>query len=126
MAPVSEKAIAEAAELAATVRGNLRKVVEHGRRADSIVKNMLLHSRQSGGERREVEINAIADESLHLAYHGARAENPSFNVRLATNLDPGAGVIDGYPQELARVLLNLISNSFHAVHKRQRESAHAA
>ena len=119
-------ALVEANELATMIKGNLEKVVQHGRRADSIVKNMLLHSRQGSGERREVEINPIAAESLQLAYHGARAENPSFNVRLTTALDPGAGAIDAYPQELARVLLNLISNSFHAVHKRQRESANPA
>jgi GAF domain-containing protein len=81
-------ALVEANELATMIKGNLEKVVQHGRRADSIVKNMLLHSRQGSGERREVEINPIAAESLQLAYHGARAENPSFNVRLTTALDP--------------------------------------
>jgi two-component system, NtrC family, sensor kinase len=117
--------ISEADELATVIKGNLEKVVQHGRRADSIVKNMLLHSRQGSGERHEVAINAIAEESLNLAYHGARAEQPSFNVRLTTALDPNAGTIEAYPQELARVLLNVISNAFHAVHKREREGGEA-
>jgi signal transduction histidine kinase len=82
---------------------------------------MLLHSREGSGERREIDLNAAAQESLNLAYHGARAENPSFNVRLSTALDPSVGLIDAYPQELVRLLLNLISNAFHAVHQRQRD-----
>src|SRR5215203_7523108 len=109
-------------EIRKLLKGNLEKVVEHGRRADSIVKNMLLHSREGTGERRAIDLNATAQESLNLAYHGARAENPSFNVRLSTALDPNVGSIDAYPQELVRVLLNLISNAFHAVHKRQRDA----
>jgi signal transduction histidine kinase len=117
------EALDEASELAATIEGNLAKVVEHGRRADSIVKNMLLHSREGSGERQEVGVNLLAEESVNLAYHGARAENSNFNVHLSKMLDPSAGCIDGYPQELARVLLNLLSNGFHAVQERQRESA---
>jgi GAF domain-containing protein len=121
--PVNEDAMAEAKDIAATVRANLLKVVEHGRRADSIVKNMLLHSREGSGERRSVDVNAAAQESLNLAYHGARAEDPSFNIRLSTALDLDVGAIDAYPQELARVLLNLVSNGFHAARKRQRDDA---
>jgi two-component system, NtrC family, sensor kinase len=117
------EALAEANELAQTIQENLAKVVEHGRRADSIVKNMLLHSRGSSGERRAIDLSATAKESLNLAYHGARAEHPSFNVRLSTAFDPNIGSIDAYPQELVRVLLNLISNAFHAVHKRQRDDS---
>jgi signal transduction histidine kinase len=93
-------------------------VVQHGKRADSIVKNMLLHSREGSGERRPVEINAIIDESLNLAYHGARAEKPGFNIALERDFDPAIGVADIYPQEITRVLLNLISNGFYAATQR--------
>ncbi|MGH6808691.1 MAG: GAF domain-containing protein, partial [Ensifer adhaerens] len=109
---------AEVNELAAMLRINLEKVIAHGGRADSIVKNMLLHSRQGAGERRPADINAIVEESLNLAYHGARAEQQGFNVTLEKSLDPAAGNIDLYPQEITRALLNLISNGFYATSKR--------
>lgn len=112
----------EADELTQMLKGNLEKVVQHGKRADSIVRNMLLHSREGSGEHRPADINAVVEESLNLAYHGARAERPSFNVTLARELDPTAGMVDVYPQEITRVLLNLISNGFYAAAKR-RESA---
>ncbi|PSH64301.1 histidine kinase [Phyllobacterium brassicacearum] len=105
-------------ELAAMLKGNLEKIVLHGKRADSIVKNMLLHSRQGAGEHRPADINAIVEESLNLAYHGARAEKQGFNVTLEKSLDPTAGEVDLYPQEITRVLLNLISNGFYATSKR--------
>jgi len=94
-------------------------VVQHGKRADSIVKNMLLHSREGSGEHRPVDINAIVEESLNLAYHGARAEKSGFNITLERELDPDAGMIDLYPQEITRVFLNLISNGFYAATKRK-------
>jgi signal transduction histidine kinase len=94
-------------------------VVQHGKRADSIVKNMLLHSRAGSGDHRPADINAIVDESLNLAYHGARAEKSGFNITLQRDLDPAAGMIDLYPQEITRVLLNLISNGFYAATKRK-------
>jgi signal transduction histidine kinase len=94
-------------------------VVQHGKRADSIVKNMLLHSREGSGERRPSDINAIVEESLNLAYHGARAENSAFNIALHRDFDPVAGMIDLYPQEITRVFLNLISNGFYAATKRK-------
>jgi len=103
------------------LKGNLDKVVQHGKRADSIVKNMLLHSREGSGEHRPTDINAIVEESLNLAYHGARAEKPGFNITLQRNLDPAAGMIDAYPQEITRVFLNLISNGFYAATKRKEE-----
>ena len=93
----------------------------HALRADSIVKNMLLHSRQGSGEHRPVDINAIVDESLNLAYHGARAENAGFNVTMHRNFDLAVGMADAYPQEITRVLLNLISNGFYATTKRKAE-----
>jgi signal transduction histidine kinase len=108
----------EVEELTGTVKDNLGRVVQHGKRADSIVKNMLLHSREGSGEHRPVEINAIIDESLNLAYHGARAEKQGFNITLERDFDPAVGVADIYPQEVTRVLLNLISNGFYAATQR--------
>ena len=106
-------------ELTHMLKGNLEKVVQHGQRADSIVKNMLLHSREGSGEHRPADINAIVEESLNLAYHGARAERSGFNITLKRELDPAAGIIDLYPQEITRVFLNLISNGFYAATKRK-------
>jgi len=117
-ATLAGKIRAEVDELASLLKDNLGKVVQHGKRADSIVKNMLLHSREGSGERRPVEINAIIDESLNLAYHGARAEKPGFNITLERDFEPAIGVADIYPQEITRVLLNLISNGFYAATKR--------
>jgi signal transduction histidine kinase len=105
-------------EVCSTLEVNLEKVVQHGRRADSIVKNMLLHSRAGSGEHRPSDINSIVEESLNLAYHGARAANKDFKISLQTALDPNAGEVDVYPQEITRVLINLISNSFYATDKR--------
>jgi 3-mercaptopyruvate sulfurtransferase SseA/signal transduction histidine kinase len=104
-----------------TLNGNLEKILEHGNRADSIVKNMLLHSREGSGDHRPMSINPLVEETLNLAYHGIRAEKPDFNVKLEKMLDPEAGEADIYPQEITRVLLNLISNGFYATAKRKRE-----
>ncbi len=120
-----EKLKQEIDELTGLIEGNLEKVVQHGKRADSIVKNMLLHSRQGSGERRPVDLNALLEESLNLAYHGARAEKPGFNITLMKDLDPSVGEVDLYPQEFNRVLLNLISNGFYASAKRKAESGDA-
>ena len=109
-------------QLAETLRGNLDKVVQHGKRADAIVKNMLLHSRQGSGEHRPVDVNALVEESLNLAYHGARAEKQGFNVTLKRSFDPNAGEVDMFPQEITRVLLNLISNGFYAATKRKGQA----
>ena len=114
-----DQALAEVTELTGTLRDNLNKIVQHGKRADSIVKNMLLHSREGSGERRPVDVNALVEESLNLAYHGARAEKQGFNVSLERSFDPSAGEVDAYPQEITRVLLNLIANGFYAANKRQ-------
>ena len=113
---------AEIAEIADTLQGNLDKVVQHGKRADTIVKNMLLHSRQGSGEHRSVEINALVEESLNLAYHGARAEKQGFEITLERSFDPAAGEADLFPQEITRALLNLISNGFYAATKRKAEA----
>jgi two-component system, NtrC family, sensor kinase len=119
---LDNKARAEIAELANTLRGNLDKIVQHGKRADAIVKNMLLHSREGSGEHRLVDINALVDESLNLAYHGARAENQRFQINMERSFDPAAGEVDVFPQEITRALLNLISNGFYAATKRKEQN----
>jgi two-component system, NtrC family, sensor kinase len=119
---VDYKARTQIAELTDTLRANLDKVVQHGKRADAIVKNMLLHSRQGSGEHRPVDINALVDESLNLAYHGARAEKQGFSITLERSFDPAAGEVDLFPQEITRALLNLISNGFYAATKRKAEA----
>ena len=119
---LDSKLRAEISEIADTLQGNLDKVVQHGKRADAIVKNMLLHSRQGSGEHRPVDINALVDESLNLAYHGARAEKQGFNITLERSFDPAAGEVDLFPQEITRALLNLISNGFYAATKRKAEA----
>ncbi len=113
----------EIGEITDTLRGNLEKIVQHGKRADGIVKNMLLHSRHGSGESRRVDINALVEESLNLAYHGARAEKPGFNITLERAFDPAAGEAVLFPQEITRVLLNLISNGFYAATKRKAEAS---
>ena len=118
-----ERTRSEFTELMETLRGNLDKIVQHGKRADSIVKNMLLHSREGSGEHRPVDINVVLEESLNLAYHGARAEKQGFNITLERSFDPAAGEIDLFPQEITRVFLNLISNGFYAATKRKNEIA---
>jgi len=109
----------EIAELMGTLRGNLDKVVQHGRRADAIVKNMLLHSREGSGEHRPVDINALVEESLNLAWHGARAEKQGFEITLKQAFDPAAGEVDVFPQDMRRALLNVIANGFYAATMRQ-------
>jgi signal transduction histidine kinase len=124
LAPVAfdDKIREEVNELTHTLKNNLEKVVQHGKRADSIVKNMLLHSREGSGDHRPADINALLDESLNLAYHGARAERREFNVTLQRDFDEMAGSIEVFPQEITRVFLNLIANGFYAVTKRKSEN----
>jgi signal transduction histidine kinase len=117
--PVADKARAEINELTDTLRDNLGKVVQHGKRADAIVKNMLLHSREGSGEHRAVDINALIEESLNLAWHGVRAEKQGFEIALKQSFDPSAGEVEVFPQDITRALLNLISNGFYAVGKRR-------
>ncbi len=122
-AQLNDKLRTEIGEIADMLQGNLVKVVQHGKRADAIVKNMLLHSRQGSEEHRPVDINTLVEESLNLAYHGARAEKQDFNVTLERSFDPTAGEADLFPQDITRVLLNLISNSFYATNKRKGDAA---
>jgi two-component system NtrC family sensor kinase len=125
-APLDDKMRQDVDELTGLIKNNLEKVVQHGKRADSIVKNMLLHSREGSGEQRPTDINALLDESLNLAYHGARAEKPSFNITLQRAFDEGAGSIEAYPQEITRAFLNLISNGFYAATKRGADNGEAS
>jgi signal transduction histidine kinase len=117
-----DKTRAEITELTNTLRDNLDKIVQHGKRADSIVKNMLLHSREGSGAHRPIDINALVEEAVNLAYHGARAEKQGFNITLEWSIDPTAGQVDCFPQEITRVLLNLISNGFYAATKRKAQA----
>jgi PAS domain S-box-containing protein len=112
---------AEITDLMETLRDNLGKIVQHGKRADSTVKNMLLHSREGSGEHQPTDINAIVEESLNLAYHGARAERQDFNITLQRSFDPAAGKVDLFPQEITRALLNVIANGFYAVTQRKEQ-----
>src|SRR4051812_44449132 len=114
---------AEVDETIEMLTSNLDKIAEHGKRADNIVKSMLEHSRGVSGERREIDLSALVDEALNLAYHGARAQDQSFNITLERDLQPGLTPIEVAPQEITRVFLNLFSNGFYATNKRQRDGA---
>jgi len=105
------------------LRGNLDKIAEHGKRADGIVKSMLEHSRGVSGERREVDFNGLVEEALNLAYHGARAQDVSFNITLERDFEHDLAPTELAPQEMTRVFLNLFANGFYAATKRQREGA---
>jgi signal transduction histidine kinase len=121
--PLDTAVRTEVKEVTDLLRGNLEKVVQHGKRADGIVKNMLLHARESGGELRSVDLNATVDEALNLAYHGARAEKPGFTITLERDFDPAVGSVELYPQEFTRVMLNIISNGFYAATRKVRDAA---
>ena len=110
----------EVDELTSMLKDNLEKVVQHGKRADSIVKNML-HSREGSREHRPADINSLLDESLNLAYHGARAEKGEFNITLQRDFDADAGTIELFPQEITRAFLNLIANGVYAATRRKTE-----
>ncbi|WP_245986534.1 PAS-domain containing protein [Azospirillum thermophilum] len=108
-------------ELVGSLHSNLRKIAEHGRRADGIVKSMLAHSRGGSGEWRNTELNVLIEESLALAYHAARAQDREFNVSFNRHYDPAAGTLDLVPQDMSRVLVNLFTNAFYSVRRRQRD-----
>jgi two-component system, NtrC family, sensor kinase len=110
----------EAKAIAVDVKENLEKILHHGKRADAIVKGMLQHSRTSSGQKELTDINVLADEYLRLAYHGLRAKDKFFNAKFETDLDPSIDKINIVPQEIGRVILNLINNSFYAVSERKR------
>jgi len=122
VAALAEETRAEIDEIVQMLTGNLGKIAEHGRRADGIVKSMLAHSRGSSGDRQPVDINALVEEALNLAYHGARAQDQSFNITLERDLDRAIAPIEVVPQDMTRVFLNLFGNGFYAADKRRREA----
>jgi signal transduction histidine kinase len=123
IAGLAEDERADIDEIVTMLTGNLEKIAEHGRRADGIVKSMLEHSRGGSGERREVDLNDLVEEALNLAYHGARAQDQSFNIALERDLDHALAPIELVPQDMTRVFLNLFGNGFYAATKRQRDGA---
>ena len=112
--------VVEVEDLITTLSGNLSRIVDHGRRADGIVKSMLLHSRGGSGDRQNVNLNTLIEEALNLAYHGERAQDQNFNITLERELDRDLGLIELVPQDVTRVFLNLFGNGFYATNKRQR------
>jgi signal transduction histidine kinase len=113
----------EALQIALDVQANQDKISNHGKRADIIVKGMLQHSRTSSGQKEQADINKIADEYLHLAYHGLRAKDKSFNITMKTSYDPAIENINIIPQDIGRVLLNLYNNAFYAVTEKKKEDS---
>jgi two-component system NtrC family sensor kinase len=111
---------AEIDETMALLVGNLGKITEHGKRADGIVKSMLSHSRGGSGDWQVSDINALVDETLNLAFHGARAQNKDFNITLERDFAPGLAPVDVVPQDVTRVFLNLFGNGFYAANKRRQ------
>lgn len=111
---------AEAAAITEEVIQNLEKVIHHGKRADAIVKGMLQHSRANTGKKEPTDINALADEYLRLSYSGLRAKDKSFNATIETHFDESIGKIEVIPQDIGRVLLNLINNAFYAVTQKKK------
>lgn len=118
---VSDVEVADLKELLEMIKGNLEKVQQHGKRADAIVKNMLMHSRESGGEWITSSINSLVDDSLNLAYYGASVDKGDIVVEFVKSFDPGAGEIEMSPQDLTRAILNLVSNSLYSAIRRKRE-----
>jgi len=114
--------INEAKTIAADLKQNLEKITHHGQRADSIVKGMLQHSRHSDGQKEPTDLNKLADEYLRLAYHGLRAKDKSFNAAMETDFDNSIGEVVVEPQEIGRVLLNLLTNAFHAVSEKKQQA----
>jgi signal transduction histidine kinase/ketosteroid isomerase-like protein len=111
----------EAKAIANDVKQNLEKINHHGKRADAIVKGMLQHSRSSSNTKEHTDINSLTDEYLRLAYHGLRAKDKSFNATLKTDYDPMIGIVSIIPQDIGRVILNLITNAFYAVSEKNKQ-----
>src|SRR5262249_32076206 len=121
IAALDDDTRSEIDETVGMLTGNLEKIAEHGKRADGIVTSMLAHSRGTSGERRATDINALIEEALNLAYHGARAQDQNFNITLECELDHTIAPIELVPQDMTRVFLNLFGNGFYAADKRRRE-----
>ena len=111
----------EVKAISSDLKQNLEKINHHGKRADAIVKGMLEHSRTGSGQKEPVDINTLADEYLRLAYHGLRAKDKSFNAMLKTDFDDSIGKVNVIPQDIGRVVLNLINNAFYAVNQRSKK-----
>jgi PAS domain S-box-containing protein len=120
IAGLDEDTRAEVDETVEMLTGNLEKIAEHGRRADGIVRSMLEHSRGASGDRRAVDLNALIEEALNLAYHGARAQDQNFNITLERDFAAAIAPVELVPQDVTRVFLNLIGNGFYAAHKRRQ------
>ncbi len=112
--------IEEAKAISSDIKQNLEKINHHGRRADAIVKGMLQHSRSSTGQKEPTDINALCDEYLRLSYHGLRAKDKSFNADFKTDFDESIGKINIIPQDIGRVIMNLLTNAFYAVEERRK------
>ncbi len=110
----------DAAELAESIKQNLEKITHHGKRADGIVKGMLQHSRAGSGQKEPTDLNFLCDEYLRLAYHGYRAKDKSFNAKFETDFDPTLPKVNVVPQDMGRVILNLINNAFYAVGEKNK------
>jgi len=122
LASLDERRRREVDEASGMLTGNLQRIVEHGKRADNIVKSMLAHSRSGSGNLESVDLNALVDESLNLAYHGARAQDQNFNITLERAYGKNIAPIALVPQDMTRVFLNLFGNAFYAANKRRRET----
>ncbi|MCY7360792.1 MAG: nuclear transport factor 2 family protein, partial [Ignavibacteria bacterium] len=116
----------EVKAIATDISDNEQKINHHGKRADAIVKGMLQHSRISRGVKEQININVLADEYLRLAYHGLRAKDKSFNATMKTNFDESIGNVEVVPQDIGRVILNLITNAFYAVTEKKKASTGSA
>jgi signal transduction histidine kinase len=112
--------VEEAQNILRDINDNSEKINHHGKRADAIVKGMLQHSRTSSGKKEPTDINALADEYLRLAYHGLRAKDKSFNATIKTDFDNSVGIVNIIPQDIGRVILNLITNAFYAVTEKKK------
>jgi signal transduction histidine kinase len=126
LAALQEEERGDVDEIIGTLTGNLEKIVEHGKRADNIVKRMLAHSRSGGSDRQSVDLNGLVEESLNLAYHGARAQDKNFNITLERAYGKDIAPVALVPQDITRVLLNLIGNGFYAANERQRATKNGA
>jgi signal transduction histidine kinase len=116
------EAAAQVEDLLVSLDQSMAKIQEHGKRADGIVRSMLLLSRGQGGDRQRTDINKLLAESVNLAYHGLRATDTSFNCGFENDYDPAVGEIDVVPQQLSRVFLNIVNNACYAVHQQQKKS----
>jgi signal transduction histidine kinase len=118
---IDEKSLSYIKELLADLGSNVKKINEHGKRADSIVKGMLLHSRGKSGELQPTDLNALLDEYIKLAYHGMRAQDTKFNVKIETDFDATLGSIAVVPQNISRVFLNIVNNACYSTNEKKKE-----